>query len=986
MPLIERPNRDALDKALNIYRDAMRSFIVRVLERTPSWDIENFITNTWHSNQAERIRQRLREQDGDLEAAIDIGDFPQIIGRNWHEEFNREFQGGPDVQSETRIIAGARNKVAHPDKGDLAAEETRVYFFHIAKVLGLINAPDAKHEVETIKSQWLDALPATRVEKLANPTSPQTPSPKPESTITSVAHPSDPSSATSPATQPIPSVPTSPALRATPSQRATSPSEERSTTTSSPARPTATTPPHTTARPRSTSVPAAPSPIPPTRRPGVSPQANHAVVSHGRYYPPRPAAVSPSHPESAKSSRPTTPRTRPIATSSPSPATPAPTTSTSQADISDRAALVVLYHATNGPRWTNKLNWRRATPLSQWHGVTTDGLGRVTALELSTNRLQGIIPAELSHLTNLEVLNLRGNQLSGEIPAELSRLTNLNQLFLSGNQLTGYIPPKLRSVWFSDLGELGLPFRPASYSTPNVAPAPRAAPRPINLPSERREPRTPSATVFTSTPTALQRAVTRQGSIPVQTTWPHATTNRSGTTDKAALIKLYQTTNGDDWVNNDNWLTDEPLSKWHGVTVDQRGKLSRLHLVRNQLSGRIPAELGLLINLEWLNLSGNQLSGEIPADLGRLTKLRVLGLAANQLSGRISRELGSLTNLNWLSLSKNQLSGEIPAELTQLKKLTKLYLAQNRLTGFIPRSLFDVSMNDLPELGLPVETVKPMPKLPAPSASPAGPVSSRSAVSPPSRQGTTTQATSSLDVTVPDAHVPTQRRLRGRPRTPPDYSSTNTTATPRRDPVAIRQKKDAASIAPLSTASSRTVFSEKDVLILLYQATNGDQWANNRNWLSNAPLGQWHGVITDSNDNVTNLKLGGNLLRGNIPSELGLLTNLRWLYLPDNHLQGEIPTELGNLTNLRRLDLSGNQLRGDIPAELGNINGPQELYLAGNNLTGRIPRRLRRIPRSDPSDLGLSLSNRLSAAKYRVAKAVRRLGSSQPGWKTIDKG
>ena len=976
MPVIKRPNRDALDKALNFYRDAMRPFIVQALKRSPDWDVQNFIAGTWNPDRATRFRQLLRKEGGDLEAVIDVGDFPQIIGRNWRDVFSHELPGDPNIQSKARVIAEARNKVAHPGKGDLAAEETRVYFFHIAEVLGLIKEPDAKHAVETIKNQWLDAFAAAPVEKPAKLVIPQAPSPTSEPTITSIAQPSDPSPATRPATQPTSPVPTSPAPRATPSQRATSPSEERSTTTSSPARPTATTPPHTTARPRSTSVPAAPSPIAPTRRPAFPRKPTAPSPATAVTNPPRPAAVSPSHPESAKSSQPTTtPRTRPIPTSSPSPATPAPTTSTSQADISDRAALVALYRATNGPRWINKLNWRRATPLSQWHGVTTDGLGRVTALDLSTNRLQGIIPTELSHLTNLEVLNLRGNQLSGEIPAELSRLTNLKRIFLSGNQLTGYIPPELRSVWLSDLGELGLPFRPASYSTPNVAPTPRAAPRPITLPSDRRKPRTPSSTVSTSTPTVRQRSVTRRESIPVQTSWPHATTNRSGTTDKAALIKLYQTTNGDHWVNNDNWLTDEPLSKWHGVTVDQRGSVSRLHLVRNQLSGRIPVELSLLINLQWLNLSGNQLSGEIPADLGRLTKLRVLGLAANQLSGTISPDLGSLTNLNWLSLSKNQLSGEIPAELTQLKKLTKLYVAQNHLIGFIPRVLFDVSVNDLPELGLPVETRERQPKISAQSASPPGHVSSRSAVSPPSRQGTTTQATSSPDVTVSDAHVPTQRRLRGRPRTPPDYSSTNTTATPKRDPVAIRQKIDAASITPLSTASSRTAFSEKDVLILLYQATNGDQWANNRNWQSSAPLGQWHGVITDSNGKVTNLKLGGNLLRGSIPSELGLLTDLRWLYLPDNQLQGGIPTELGNLTKLRRLDLSGNQLRGETPDELGNISGLQELYLARNNLTGYIPRRLRRIPRSDISNLGLPLPDRLSAAKHLVAQAVRRLGS-----------
>ena len=36
-------------------------------------------------------------------------------------------------------------------------------------------------------------------------------------------------------------------------------------------------------------------------------------------------------------------------------------------------------------------------------------------------------------------------------------------------------------------------------------------------------------------------------------------------------------------------------------------------------------------------------------------------------------------------------------------------------------------------------------------------------------------------------------------------------------------------------------------------------------------------------------------------------------------MTGEIPAELGDLTNLTELHLSGNQLTGEIPAELGSL-------------------------------------------------------------------
>ncbi len=59
--------------------------------------------------------------------------------------------------------------------------------------------------------------------------------------------------------------------------------------------------------------------------------------------------------------------------------------------------------------------------------------------------------------------------------------------------------------------------------------------------------------------------------------------------------------------------------------------------------------------------------------------------------------------------------------------------------------------------------------------------------------------------------------------------------------------------------------------------------------------------------------------------------------LSENQLSGEIPPELGNLSNLRGLLLSNNQLSGEIPPELGNLSNLAELHLSRNQLTGRIP-------------------------------------------------
>ena len=61
-------------------------------------------------------------------------------------------------------------------------------------------------------------------------------------------------------------------------------------------------------------------------------------------------------------------------------------------------------------------------------------------------------------------------------------------------------------------------------------------------------------------------------------------------------------------------------------------------------------------------------------------------------------------------------------------------------------------------------------------------------------------------------------------------------------------------------------------------------------------------------------------MTGEIPPELGGLSNLTELVLESNQLTGEIPPELGGLSNLKWLVLGDNQLTGEIPPELGGLS------------------------------------------------------------------
>ena len=554
----------------------------------------------------------------------------------------------------------------------------------------------------------------------------------------------------------------------------------------------------------------------------------------------------------------------------------------------DRAVLEALYRSTGGSYWRNHTNWLTDASLQDWFGVSVNTLGQVTRLDLSGNDLTGSIPAELGKLASLQRLDLYSNGLTGPIPAELGKLASLQWLNLSSNNLTGSIP--------AELGKL------------------------------------------------------------------------------ASLRFLYLYKNG---------LT--------GPVPAELGKLASLrflYLYKNGLTGPVPAELGKLASLLDLQLSGNNLTGPIPAELGKLASLQDLSLYSNDLTGPIPAELGKLASLQYLSLHSNGLTGPIPAELGKLASLLELSLASNNLTGPIPAELGklkDLRLSLDPNAGLCVPGIQSF-STHRGSFTWCNETDIRALEALYEAAGGSEWQSDEgwLDGAVLGGWYGVDADSLGRvteldladndlagvlPAGMGDLAGLRTLKIERNSGLGGRLPLSLARLSALGVLKyARTelcapvdkafrewldglethvgtgvdcdALTDRDVLVALYIATDGDSWRQNTNWLTDASLEDWVGVSVNTLGQVTRLHLSSNDLTGPVPAELGKLASLQGLYLSYNNLTGSIPPELGNLASLQGLYLSYNNLTGSIPAELGNLASLQRLNLYANDLTGPIPAEL----------------------------------------------
>ncbi|MYC36279.1 MAG: hypothetical protein F4X66_05125 [Chloroflexi bacterium] len=130
--------------------------------------------------------------------------------------------------------------------------------------------------------------------------------------------------------------------------------------------------------------------------------------------------------------------------------------------------------------------------------------------------------------------------------------------------------------------------------------------------------------------------------------------------------------------------------------------------------------------------------------------------------------------------------------------------------------------------------------------------------------------------------------------------------------------------APTATPSTPAAgeISDWDALASLYLSTGGlkeEGWTwldEEKRWEPDKPLTEWEGVTVNGEGRVTELRLRGKGLEGDIPPLLGSLTELQVLDLSNNQLGGVLPVELADLSKLRTLSLDDNHFSLCLSSEL----------------------------------------------------------------------
>ncbi|EOY13457.1 Receptor like protein 33, putative [Theobroma cacao] len=577
---------------------------------------------------------------------------------------------------------------------------------------------------------------------------------------------------------------------------------------------------------------------------------------------------------------------------------------------------------------------------------TLFNLTELTYLDLSFNRLEGLLPNHVSGLQNLKKFRLTDNLLSGGIPSWLFSLPFLEYLDLSHNRLTGPIEQIQKSNSIQRLhlanndihGEIPSSFFDLAnltyldLSSNNLSGSIKSdmLPKLENLETLDLSSNNFSGVIKSDLLSKLRNLKTL-----------HLSNNKllslsSGSDVNYTFQELetlsFSSCNVNRFPNflrTGKNLKDLDLScnkirgsifRWELEGWEQ---LTTLNLSYNlltsleQFPGNNLKTLDLRSNLlqgpllvpppslRQLFISNNSLTGKIPPLICNMTSLNTLDLSINNLGGIIPTCLGNFSySLSTINLRMNDFHGKIPDYFVEGNLLTYLDLSDNQFEGLLPRSLINCTFLRILDLA-----------------------NNKLSDTFPHWLGVLPQL-QVLILGFNRFHGPLDNSI----VTPPFLSLQ----------IIDLSQNEFSGLLPTNFFQN---------LYAMKSAREGSLPDRVKRIRYESPIDRDGQTSVNVRFKRLEMKLelektlliffaidfSNNRLSGKIPGVIGELCSLRLLNLSHNILTGHIPSSLGNLVVLESLDLSSNTLGGRIPSQMTNLTFLAVLNVSENNLAGPIP-------------------------------------------------
>ncbi|KAK7857929.1 lrr receptor-like serine/threonine-protein kinase efr [Quercus suber] len=279
-------------------------------------------------------------------------------------------------------------------------------------------------------------------------------------------------------------------------------------------------------------------------------------------------------------------------------------------------------------------------------------LKKLEVLKLAKNHLYGAIPSAIGNLSSLINLNLGTNTLSGAIPSDLGHLQNLKELDLNINNFSGTVPPSIYNI--SSLVSLAL----ASNNLWGEIPGDVGIKLPnllvFNFCINKFTGKIPWS-LYNLTNIKIIHVADNllEGTIPPDL-------------GNLPFLEMYD-------ICFNKIVSEDGLS--FITSLKNSTRLKFLAIGGNHLEGVIPGSIGNLSKalskffgnfqkLLSMDLSNNKFSGKITREIFSLPSLStVLNLSKNFLSGALPEEVSLLVNVVTIDLSNNLFSGNIPSSI-----------------------------------------------------------------------------------------------------------------------------------------------------------------------------------------------------------------------------------------------------------------------------------------------------------------------------------